>query len=776
MFLSYLMVVVRNLRKQKGYSVINLSGLAIGMACCILILLWVQDELSYDRFHENADDLYVATFSNGGTATPFALAGALEDGYPEIIRAARYTGGWRLKLAHGERSFMEEGGALADPSFFEMFAVRFIHGDAGDVFADPHSIVISEEMALKYFGADNPIGKIITIDNEVDYKVTGVFEDFPKNSHLRFSYIRPIVLFAEWGRDLTKWEPNTVSTYVQLHSRIPSTSVDEKISDLVERHRPQDTRALSLRPVTRLHLHRFEGGGPIIYVYIFSGMAVLVLIIACFNFMSLATARFTSRAKEVGLRKAIGANRSDLIAQFYVETSLWTLVALLGALTLVELLLPVMNGLSGKELQVGSLLRLPVILGITGVAVLTFVVSGTYPALFLSAFSPAKVLRGPLRKGPLRSSFRDVLMLVQFAVSIFMIVGTAVIYNQIEHLKGRELGFDKENIVHIYSGDALRGRIESVKRRLLQHPGVIGVTATNVPPVWRETNAGAGDVHWEGQRAGQRVPVHVMAVDYDYLETFRMEMVAGRFLSRDYSMDAAEGFVVNEAAVRAMGMDTPVGKRFSVWDYEGRIVGVIKDFHFRSLHDAIEPLAMKILPEWNDNLCVRLGAADPASALGFLEDTWNEVVPGFPFEYRFLDESLDGLYRAEERVGEITRYFTILALFVSSLGLIGLASHMAERRTKEIGVRKVLGSSVTGVVFLLSKVFVKRVLSAAVIAWPIAWYAAGRWLENYPYRVGVGWGTFVFAGLLVLAVALSTVSYQVLRAATSNPVEALRYE
>jgi hypothetical protein len=632
-------------------------------------------------------------------------------------------------------------------------------------------------MATKYFGTDNPVGKIITIDNEVDYMVTGVFEDFPKNSHLRFRYIRPMVLFAEWGRDLTKWEPNTVRTYVQLHSRTPQEAVDEKISDLVEKHRPQDTRALSLQPITRLHLHRFEGGGPIIYVYIFSGMAVLVLIVACFNFMSLATARFASRAKEVGLRKAIGANRSDLIAQFYVETSLWTLVALLGALTLVELLLPVMNGLSGKEFHIESLLQLPAILGIVGVAVLTFVLAGTYPALFLSSFSPAKVLRGPLRKGPLRSSFRDVLMLAQFAVSIFMIVGTAIVYSQIDHMKNRELGFDKENIVHISTGDALRGgRVESIKQRLLQHPGVIGVTVTNAPPVRRETNAGAGDVHWEGKQAGQRVPVHVMAVDYDYLETFKMEMAEGRFLSREYSTDAAEGFVVNEAAVRAMGMDSPVGKRFSVWEDEGRIVGVIKDFHFRSLHDEIEPLAMKILPEWNDNLCVRIGAVDQAGTLGFLEDTWNEVVPGFPFEYRFLDESLDGLYKAEERVGEISRHFTILALFVSSLGLIGLASHMAERRTKEIGVRKVLGSSIAGVVFLLSKEFVKRVVAAAVIAWPIAWYAAGRWLEDYPYRVGVGWETFVFAGLLVLAVALSTVSYQVVRAATSNPVEALRYE
>lgn len=775
MLINYLKITIRNIRRHKAYSFINIAGLAIGIASCMLIMLWVQDELSYDRFHEHADSLYVATFSNGSTVTPTALSGFLKAEYPEMLHTSRFAGMGSSLLKYEDTEIYEAGGFMVDPDFVKMFTISFLGGDLETVLNDPNSILISEKLARKYFGTKDPIGQTMTFNTRFALKVTGVFEDYPSNSHIRFEYILPLALSKIWNLNLNTWEYNNIRTYVQLQEGTPVKSVDLKISDVVERHRPQDQRPLSLQPVTRLRLDPYHGRGTITYVYLFSAMTFFILLIACINFINLTTAKSSTRAKEVGIRKTVGACRAHLIRQFYGESLFLTLIASVVGIGLAVLFLPRFNNLSGKTFTWEVLLQHAVLFGIFCILLLTVLIAGSYPALFLSRFQPARVLTGKLKTGMKGGMLRKVLVVVQFSLSVFLILGTVMIYRQVHFLQERDVGYDREYVVIFDIGSRFTRNRDTIKTELLSNPDIQHVTLVDVAPYKWQSNAGVGDVHWEG-KTNQQVKMVMTCVDYDFLDTFGLEMVEGRFFSKEYSTDAAESFVINQAAVKAIEMDDPVGKELKVWDLNRRIIGVVKDYHFESLHNPIIPMAMRIDHGWYQQACVRIAPHRVSDTLTFIEKKWKEIYPKYPFEYRFLDDILQSLYQSEQSIGTVVTVFTVLALFISCLGIFGLSLYTAEQRTKEIGIRKVLGASVSSVVKHISKEFVFLVIIANVIAWPLAYIMINQWLQSFAYRIAMGWLTFILAGIVVLVLSLLTVSWQIIRAATANPVDSLRYE
>ena len=775
MLLNYLKITLRNIRRHKAYSFINIAGLATGIACCVLIMLWVQDELSYDRFHENAKDLYVATFSNGSTVTPTALAPFMKSEYPEIQYASRYSGMGRNLLRYGDAQVYQEGGVMVDPDFLDIFSVRLLRGDKGTALGDPHSILLSEELSKKIFRTEDPFEQTIVFNTSIPLKVTGVFADYPSNSHIQFDYIIPLELSKSWGRDLNTWEHNNIRSYVLLRPGTDAGSVDLKISGIVERHRPQDKRPLSLQPVTRLYLNPFNHAGRIVYVYLFSALAFFTLFIACINFINLTTARSLSRAKEIGIRKTVGAFRAQLIKQFFGESMFLTLIASGIGMGLVFLLLPGFNILTGKEFSSTLLLRQDILLGIFGIVLLTVLIAGNYPAVLLSRFQPVNVLKGKPTSGMSGKTFRKILVVFQFSLSVFLILGSVMIFRQVRFLRESSVGYNQDNVVIFGIGTQFRQNIDSVKTELLSNPDILNITLTDVAPYRWQSNAGVGDVGWEG-KSNQQVKMVMISVDHDFLDTFQLKMAGGRFFSREYATDPEDAFVINEAAGRAMEMESPVRKWLKVWGFNKRIIGVVKDYHFESLHSEIIPMAMRIDPSWYSQACVRITPYRVQETLAVLEKKWKGFYPEYPFEYRFLDDTLQNLYRSEYSIGEVVTVFTILALFISGMGIFGLSSYTAERRTKEIGIRKVLGASIPSIVQYLSKEFVQLVVIANVLVWPLAYFILNKWLQTFAYRISLGWEMFILTGAFVLAISLITTGWQIIHAAHANPVNTLRYE
>lgn len=775
MILNYLKITLRNIRRHKAYSLINITGMAIGIACCILIMLWVQDELSYDRFHLNAEHLYVATFSNGSPVTPTALGPFLKEEFPEVIHTSRYKNTGRNLLKFNETQIYEEGGVMVDPDFLEMFTIPFKTGDLSEALKDPHSILLSETTAHKLFGAEDPSGQTLIFNTGIPVKVTGVFSDYPPNSHMNFEYIIPLELSKTWNWNLNTWEVNDIRTYVQLQRNTSSASMDSKISGLVEQHRPQDRRPLSLQPITQLHLNPRHGGGTLPYVYIFSAMALFTLLIACINFINLTTARSLNRAKEIGIRKTVGAFRGQLIKQFFGESMFLTIIASAFGLLLVFLFLPGFNNLAGKFYEWDSLIKQNALLGIFGIILISVVFAGSYPAFLLSRFQPVNVLKGKTAAGLKGSLLRKALVVFQFSLSVLLILGTLMIFRQVEFLKNSELGYDKENVVVFGIGSRFRQNIETIKAELLSNPDILNVTLTDVAPYRWQSNAGVGDVEWEG-KTNQQVKMVMTSVDYDFLDTFGLEMEEGRFFSKDFATDPSDAFVVNRAAVRAMEMDEPVGKRLKIWDFNKRIIGVVKDYNFESLHSPIIPMAMRIDTDWHLQACVRIAPHHIRDTVGILENKWKEIYPEYPFEFTFLDDTLKTLYRTEQTIGTIVVIFTVLALFISCLGIFGLSSYMAERRTREIGIRKVLGASTLKIIRNMSSEFLILVALANVLMWPLAYFLMNRWLQTFAYRTSIGWWTFALTGMAVILLSLLTTGMQIFRAARTNPAETLRYE
>lgn len=788
MLKNYLKISLRSIKRNKGHSIINIFGLAVGMASCILVFLWIQDELSYDLFHKKADRLFRVDqiYANPGgevayiRLTPPALLESLRKNYPGIKNGTRYLyREWKLKT--GENTFNETG-AIVDASFLDMFTFPLAKGDAKKALSGPDSILLTENTAKKFFGDADPIGKFLTIQDRYDFVVSGILKEIPQNSNFSFDFLVPYAFAQKVSASFSdNWEDSFLHTYVELESKTDMAAVSQNISELIKEHLPESTAILSLLPLRRIHLHdpdpyKLEGSGNASYVYIFSIMALFLLIIACINFMNLSTARSGSRAKEVGMRKVIGAKRLDIIKQFYGDSLLLALIAAVFAIGLVGLFLPEFNRLTGKQFGL-DIVNNSLVWGILfGIIFLTGIISGSYPSLFLSSYQPVSLFKGLLQGGKKGLNVRRTLVIFQFTLSIVAVIGTLVIYGQLRYMQNKDLGFDKNDVLYFRLQGDLSQKYSALKEELLRIPGVIHVTTTDSPPGRRESYT--NNISWEGKTLDERAEMEVIGVDHDYLETFNMVMAQGRFFSREYSTDDTEGIVVNEAAVKAMGMEFPLGKGFSYHseDIEGRIIGVVKDFNSRSLHYAIGPLFMILYPEWCDTVCIKIRPENISSTITSIENAINSMVPDSPFDFQFLDEDLNSLYKPEERTGTLLRYVMGLTIFISCLGLLGLASYSAERRSKEVGIRKIMGSSVFQIIILMSKDFAKWILLANLLAWPIAYLIMQKWMERFVYKSRISMMAFILAGTFTFLIALMTTTYHAAKCAYTHPVESLRYE
>ncbi len=801
MLKNYFYVAWRNLKKYRGYAFINILGLAIGMACCILILLWVRDELTFDRFHVNAKNLYRVEqdqFYSGAAyhvnVTPFPMGPALKAEIPEVADASRVVGTGGVLFRFGEKMFFEDRVLFVDPSFLAMFTFSLLQGDAATALEDPNSVVLSSRMAKKYFGDENPISKVLQVNNQYSLTVTGVLADAPKNSTLRFDILIPYeVLRARGGTNEDAWGNNSIYTFVQLHDQSVVAAVNEKISDLRYRRvratildNPERLRRLEsskrtqflLMPFTRIHLYGYFGygrpAGDIQYVYIFSAIALFVLFIACINFMNLATARSATRAQEIGLRKVVGASKRSIVQQFFGESVLLAVIAQALAICLVVLLLPSFNSISGKEITAGIFTSWQIWLGIVLIALLTGVISGSYPALFLSSFQPVQVLKGKLRSGAASSTLRKILVVIQFSLSILLMIGTGIVYRQLQFMREKQLGFDREHVLCIPMRGEIGKSYTAFKQELLKDSRILGVTAGLHRPTMIGSNSSG--VNWEGKDPQQQVLIGQTGVDYDFIETMKIELLEGRSFSRQFGSDTSEAFLVNEEVVKLMGVPSAVGKSFSFAGREGRIIGVMKNFHFKPVRDVIEPLAIVLAPNRCFFMLIRLSPGDVAKTMGFIENTWKHIIPNYPFDAQFLDDEYNDLYQTEARITTLLKAFAIFAVFIACLGLYGLASFMAEQRTKEVGIRKVLGASISDIVFLLTREFAKWVLLANLIAWPAAYFIMERWLQSFAYRNGMNWLIFIFSAGLALMIAMVTVGYQAVSVGHVHPARSLKYE
>ncbi len=783
MFKNYLKIAFRNLFRQKVYSFINLAGLAIGMASCILILLWVTDELSYDRFYQNADRLYRVTdhekYTNGEevnfSMNPADLAPTLLAEYPEIENVARLRRVGSVVIQYGEKSFSEENLAGADPAFLKMFTMPFIEGDAAQALSGPSSVVISQKMAQKFFAGENPIGKTIRIDDRLDFQVTGVMQDIPSNSHLKIDFLVPFPALKEFGYPVEGWESWAFTTYVLLQKNADYHLVAQKITNTIKQHQKESIATLSLQPVTDIHLRSgtmwgIGGTGDIKYVYVFTIIAGFILLLACINFMNLATARAGNRAKEVGLRKVVGAQRRELINQFFSESILYAVIALALSILIAMEFLPLFNSLSGKNLHFGIHNSRTIFLFLAGISVITGMVAGSYPALFLSSFRPVKVLKGKLGTGARGSLFRKLLVSFQFLLTIVLIISTIVVNRQLHFIKDQKLGFDKDRVLCIKLQGDLNKKAEFIKSELKKDGDVEDVSGVSYPPsqIRRSTIIR----EWEGRNTDDQFLMYLLSADLDFAKTMQIQMAEGRYFSSKISTDTSQGIIINEAAARAMGMKSPLGKEI----FGSRIIGVIKDFHFASLRSKIGPLVIYYDPREIRYLLVKMNPGNLSASVQSIEKDWHNILPGFPFDYNFLDDQINELYHSEQQVGKVINTFSILALFVACLGLFGLASFTAEQRTKEIGIRKILGATVGGIILLLSKEFTRYVLLANIVAWPLAWFAASKWLNTFAYRIEISWWFFLLAGGMALLIAILTVVTQAVKAATANPIDSLRYE
>jgi len=801
---NYLVVAWRTLKRQKGHSFINITGLAIGFICCLMIFLFVQDELSYDRFHEKASQIFRVTtegriadreFNIAMSSPP--LAKALKDEFPQVLQTVRLFRPWdRILVRCKDKKFNEKRFFYADSTIFDIFTIPLVHGDSRTALSQSHSLVITRTAAQKYFGSENPLGHTLSVDDKIDFQITGVAEDAPLNSHFHFDFLASLTTI-HLSRDLN-WFNGCLYTYALLQEDGSYHQLESELPAFVQKYMgPQvqnvmgfsiedffklgNSFAFNLQPITDIHLHsnldyELEANSDVRYVYIFSAIAFFILFIASVNFINLSTARSSTRANEVGVRKVLGSNRSQLVRQFLSESVLLSLLSLLLAAVFLELFLPFFNNLIGKNLSVhfGNWLILPAIIGMT---LLFGIIAGSYPAFFLASFQPISTLKGKPGPGGRSAGIRYGLVVFQFAISITLLVVTFVVYEQLEYIRYKKLGFDKDHVVVIQRASALKQQSQAFKQALSQYPSIISTALSNYLP--------GNDFDINGYRSGESPegelqPLNQWFADHDFARTLQLEMAAGRFFSSDSTKDSSS-IVINQSAARMLGMTEPLGKHLQTVikgnELNLTIIGVLKDFHYESLHKEIRPLVIRNLLNANgDYISIRLGPDNLSKTLALLEKKWEEFTPDQPFEYFFLDDSFDKLYRSEQRAGQLFTAFSIIAGLIACLGLLGLAAFSTEQRTKEVGIRKVLGASVPSIIVLLTKGFTKWMLVANLIAWPVAYYVMDRWLHNFAYRTSIELWIFPASALLTLGIALVTVSFLAVRAAFANPVEALRYE
>jgi putative ABC transport system permease protein len=824
MISNYIKVAFRNLIRFKSYSAINITGLAIGMVCCILILLYVYDEMSYDRFNKNSDRIYRVvvdgslgdnSFKVATTSPP--LRNALLQDYPEVEAVARIwrpitvqLGGSKIGnfgfpvLRYEDKVFSEEKFYWVDSTFPDVFTMDFIKGDPKTALTQPSSVVLTEKMAKKYFGNEDPMGKILNVDNRRNFKVTGVVKEFPENSHFHFDFLGSLSTFNDFVQQ-QGWLNNSFYTYLLLRKGFPAEQFAAKLPALVQKYiypvierflhvqkaeliKRGGKYELALQPLTDIHLHsnlgiELEPNGDISYVYIFSLIALGILLIACINFTNLATARSANRLKEIGVRKTLGSSRQQLIKQFLTESILMTFIGVIISLIVIEIALPYFSDLVGKHLSISYLENIFFVPSLLLFIILVGTIAGGYPALYLSSFSPVKVLKKETGNSGRNPWLRNSLVVLQFAVSIFLFIGTIIVYNQLNYISNKKLGFNKDQVLVVKKTDDIAAKrphnIESFVNVLKSVPGVIN--ASNSTQIFGE-NFGATPYKLFGTNDNHIIDI--MFTDYYFASVYGIQMAKGRFYSREYGTDSM-AVVINETAAKEFGIaNNPIGKQIvhphandnSVDVYT--VIGVMKDFNYESLHQKIRPLIIRLFNSrgFGRNVSVKLSANNIKEELSEIGDVWHKYAGNQAFEYVFFDENFAKAYAAEEKTGVIVSVFSILAIFIACLGLLGLAAFTTERRTKEIGIRKILGASVPGIVVLLLKDFVKWVLISNIIAWPIAYFALNKWLEDFAYKVNISLWTFVLASVIAMLIAILTVSYQSIKASIANPVKSLRYE
>ncbi len=789
MLRNYLKIAWRNILKSKTFSFINVLSLALGMACSLLITLWVQDELRMDRFHQYDSRLYRVMENqhytgtiNTYSSTPGVLAQNIVKDIPDIQLASQIL--WEeTPLFTVGNTFEKEKGRYVQADFLTMFSFALKEGDPKTALRRPDGLVISQKLADKYFRGQNPMGKTVRIDNKTDVLVTGILADIPEASSLKFEFLLNYDRWQKANKWAQDWGNNGPRCYVLLGPNTSLERVNAKIKNYIKTKKKDSNVELFLQNYGESYLYSNweagqQNGGRIDYIKIFSIVAIFILAIACINFMNLATARSVKRAKEVGVRKVVGAYRNSLMGQFLGESMLITLIALVFSVLLVWLILPVFNELTTKHLTL-DFTRPAFLLVLFSLALLTGLVAGSYPALFMSALNPVVILKGGLKFKSGATFFRKGLVVLQFGVSILLILGTFVVYRQIQFIQHKNLGYNRDNLLYMPLEGDLARNFQTFRQELAQQPGIRSVSCAQSSPL--ELGSSTGGVRWPGKDTTQLILFGQNAVSYNYVKTMGIKLLDGRDFSADYSTDTSN-YLINETSARKMGYKQPVGQEMTMGGKKGRIIGLMKDFHVNSLHSAIEPLILQLqrgATDTTDNwghVLVRTEPGQTKQAVASLEAIFRKFNPRFPFKYAFTDQEYANLYKAENTVGQLSRYFAFLAIFISCLGLFGLAAFTAEQRTKEIGIRKVLGASIPNLVAMLSKEFVGLVLLAALLAFPLGWYFLSGWLEKYAYRIPLEWWYFGVAIVAAVGIALLTVSFQSIKAALMNPVTSLRSE
>ena len=790
MIKNYFKIAWRNLLQNKTFSLINILGLALGMTCSLLIMLWLKDEIQRDKFHQNGSRLYRVMenqFYSGDISTypstPGILAENIVKDIPEIEMASQMLWEEEPLFTVGNK-FDKEKGRFVQKDFLRMFSFKLAKGDAATALANIDAVVISKNLAKKYFNDEDPIGKMIKIDNKENVMVTGVLEEIPELSSLKFDFL---LNFEQWKKknDWAKeWGNNGPRCYVMLAPNASIDKVNAKIKGYIKSKNKDSNVDLFLQNYGESYLYSDwengkQNGGRIEYVRIFSIVAIIILFIACVNFMNLATARSLRRAREIGVRKVVGAGKRQLVAQFIGESLFVSFLAVCLSLLIVALIIPSFNTLTEKHLSV-NFLDPSFLLIILGLTLTTGIISGSYPALFMSSLKPIIVLKGFLKFNFGATLFRKVLVVFQFTLSIILILGMIVIYRQIDFIHNKNLGFSREDLLYMPLEGDLQKTYLTFKDELLKQPGIKGVSSAQSSPL--EVGSSTQGVRWPGKDTTKLILFSNNPITYDYVKTMGIELINGRDFDPSYSLDTSN-YLINEAAARKIGYKEPVGKELTMWGDKGTIIGLMKDYHHNSLKVPIEPLILRLFKQsWTreggywGNVIVRTEKGKTKQAIASMEKLYKQYNPGFPFKYYFTDDEIAKNYKAEYTVSKLSKYFAFIAIFISCLGLFGLVTFTAEQKTKEIGIRKVLGASVTGIVRMLSKDFLKLVLIAAIIAFPVAWWAMHTWLANFAYRVDIGWWVFIVAGVAALLIALLTISFQSIKAAIANPVKSLRTE
>ncbi len=796
MLKNYLKIAFRNLVKSKAFSFINIAGLAIGLSGFILISLYLRQELSYDEFNKKGDRIYRPVEIQRPTGVPVQnvavtmgpLAAALKNDFPEIDEAGRIMPAPTFYCSVGEKGFYENEIVYADPQILSIFTIPFIEGDPAQSLSEPNTILLTKSVAEKYFGSEDPVGKMFTINQirgKSDMKITGVIKDYPENSHLHFSTMVSLSTLTGQLPWLKNWGTNTLATYVLLKKGVDKAQLESKFPAFIDKYHKGDESynfSLYLQPLKNIHLYSDDivyqtfnyNQGSIVKVYTFSTIAIFILLIACINFMNLSTARSAKRTKEVGIRKVLGSSRANLIMQFMGEAIIIALFAFVLAALITEFAFPYFKQIFNIKLDFLLSDNILFILEMLAVTIIAGIIAGLYPAIYLSKAQPAQSLKN--FKSRFGGAFlRKTLVVTQFSIALVLIVSSGIVMDQMNYVRNKNLGFNKEQLLYVpIRGKSERDKVELLKNNLLQNNKIAGASAVSGPvgaSGSQGTEAIAGD-------KAQNLMMRKSYVDYDYFKTMQLNIVDGRAFSRDYPTDSSNAVIINQTAVKKFGWKNPIGKQFK--DEPNRtVIGVVKDYNFTSVHAEIEPQIIRIAKENSlniDNLLIRVKPGSLSETINYIENTWNKVNEGKPFEYTFVDDYFNNIYKSDLNTEKLFNTFAFLAILIACLGLFGLASFTAEQKTKEIGVRKVLGSSVSGIVYLLSKEFIKWVFISCVIAFPVAYLLMNDWLDNFAYRTGINVFVFIAAASLIILIALLTVSYQAVKAALANPIKSLRYE